>query len=317
MRSYWLVPVVVLAMGAGGNRQVVDRVAAIVNDAVILESELQARMLELDPTLQEIQDPTERERRRAKLQAQMLEDMISEQLILDAAHTAKLTVETSEVEAVMEDMMQRYKLTKKELEDAMKQRGVTPDFYRDAILIHRTVNQILGPKLSVSEAEIKDRYDEILRNAIKVVRVQIAHIVIDVPEHATDQIVADLRVTAQMVLDRANTAGQDFGQLAAQWSDDASTKAKGGVLGWRDENSIEPGWESVFTMKRDEVRGPFKTERGFHILKVIDLQTTAPKRLVDMRAEITEQLKQKQLDKLKDTWVAELRKKAYVDIKLH
>jgi peptidyl-prolyl cis-trans isomerase SurA len=306
----------VLASGtAQAEHRVVERVAAVVNDQVILESELHARMLPLLPSVEQIPDPAERTRRTATLTNKMLDEMINDEVLLQAARGAKIVVEDTEVEAVIEDVMERYHITRKQLDEEMKKQGMGSDFYRNSLLRHRAINQVLGPKLTVTDADVQARYDEMARLAQGVGKVQLAHIVIDVPDHATEQQLDDLRTKALATLDRARR--EDFATLAAAVSDDQATKARGGELGWRDIDTIEPGWEAVFNMAKGDVKGPLKSARGFHILKVLDVQRSQIEPYSVLQPKLLDELRKKQLVKLAEAWVGELRKKAYVDIKLH
>src|SRR4051794_16734555 len=78
----------------GGKKMVVERVVAVVNDAIILDSELRARMLPMMSEAEEIADPKERERRLAKIQSQALDDMVNEELIVQAAEAAKIDIDS-------------------------------------------------------------------------------------------------------------------------------------------------------------------------------------------------------------------------------
>ncbi|HWN71249.1 MAG TPA: SurA N-terminal domain-containing protein, partial [Haliangium sp.] len=113
------------AASAGRKALVLDRVAAVVNGSVILESELETRMLPLLAGLDSIDDRAERERRQAKIRTQMLDDMISEELVVQAAREAKLEVEPKEVTAALEEIKNQNGLDNTQLEAALAQQGFT------------------------------------------------------------------------------------------------------------------------------------------------------------------------------------------------
>src|SRR5512132_491138 len=100
-----------LSLPAWAGKQVVDRVVAIVNDAVILDSELKGRLAALEPAVSQIADPAERERRPNQLAAQVLDQMIADELVVQAANEAKLTVEQSELQATIDYIKQKNNLT--------------------------------------------------------------------------------------------------------------------------------------------------------------------------------------------------------------
>src|SRR5262245_46791208 len=145
----------VMVTPAAAERAVVDRVVAIVNEAVILDSELRGRMVTLEPTIAQIADVAERERRRAKLTAQMLDEMVSDELVVQAAAEAKLSVEQSELQATIDYIKQQNGLDDKQLAEAMKAQGITFETFRRDLLRQRAINQLVGPKVHVTDDDAR------------------------------------------------------------------------------------------------------------------------------------------------------------------
>ena len=106
------------------------RVAAVVNESIILDSELQARLVPLRAEAQQIQDPAERKRRIAKLASQVLDEMVSEELIVQAAEQAKIEVDSSEVQAALDEIKQNNKLDDTALAQALAAQGFTIQSYK-------------------------------------------------------------------------------------------------------------------------------------------------------------------------------------------
>jgi len=109
---------------------VAERVIAVVNDAIILESELEARMLPMMQEVNQIADPSERERRRSKLKSQVLDDMVNEELIVQAGEQAKIEVESSEVQAALDEIKQQNNLDDAGLAQALGAQGYTLQNYK-------------------------------------------------------------------------------------------------------------------------------------------------------------------------------------------
>ena len=111
-------------------------------------------------------------------------------------------------------------------------------------------------------------------------------------------------------------AGEDFGKLAREMSDDAATRAEGGDLGYFGKDMLPKAIEEmVFAMKIGEVRGPVRADRGFHVIKLVDRKTKDPKPLDEVKDDIRIQLRQKDMERQTKIYLAELRKKTLVDIR--
>ena len=299
---------------------VVDRVVAIVNDTVILESELRTRLSALLPDLQNITDPKERARRLDKLKTQMLDEMVNEELIVQAANEAKIEVEPSEVQAALDEIKKQNKLDDAGLAAALSEQGYTMQAYREdlrrQIMRMRAINQLVRPKVNITDEDVKAKYDEMARRSNAVSSVQLAHILIKVPDRATEQQLAEAKDKASTAIQRVK-AGEDFAKVAADMSDDEATKNTGGQLGWFERGSVSPDWEAViFSMAKGEVRGPVAGPQGLEVFYAVDLKQNAIQPFDQLKDKIKDDLQRREMDKQTQNWVDELKKKAYIDIKM-
>jgi parvulin-like peptidyl-prolyl isomerase len=136
-----------------------------------------------------------------------------------------------------------------------------------------------------------------------------------IPDGADAGTVREKQAHAQKLLERAQ-AGEDFAKLAKQFSDDAATRAEGGDLGTFGKDMLPKAIEElVFNMKVGEVRGPVRADRGFHVIKLVERKQKGAKPLAEVQDDIRIQLRQKEMEKQTKTYLAELRKKALVDIR--
>jgi peptidyl-prolyl cis-trans isomerase SurA len=303
-----------------GKKVHLERVVAIVNDSIILQSELDARLQPVLQEAQQIPDENERKRRIAKLTGQVLDEMVNEQLIVEAAEQSKIEVDSSEVQAALDEIKQQNNLDDAGLQQALVQQGYSLQNYkadlRRQLLRFRAVNTIVSPKVNVTEEDIRARYDQMQRRSEQISAVRISDILIKLPDHPTEQQIADAKTKATGALDRVK-GGEDFAAVAKDVSDDDSTKASGGELGWFERGSVNPDWEGiVFAMDKDEVRGPVSGPQGLYVLKVTEVKKSDLKPYAEMKEQLSRELRRRELDKQTQTWVDELRKKAYIDIKL-
>ncbi|HVV86000.1 MAG TPA: peptidylprolyl isomerase [Kofleriaceae bacterium] len=298
---------------------VVDRVVAVVNDAIILDSELRLKLLPYQDDVAGIADPKERARRLDKLRTQVLDDMIDEELIVQAAEEARIDVEPKEIDDALREIKTQNKLDEAGFQQALTAQGYTLTAYRLDLrrqLIHyKAMNQIVAPKVNVTDDEVRARYDEMQRRSEAVSAVRLSHILFALPERPTEAEVDAAKDKAAQAIARVK-AGEDFAKVATEMTDDANTRAGGGELGWIERGSLDPQWETVvFSMDKGEVRGPVSGPTGLHVFYVSDLKKTEQKSFDELKDQIKGDLRRRAMDKETQRWIAELRKKAYLDIK--
>ena len=304
-----------------GKKVVVERVVAIVNDAIILASELDARMVPVRNEASQITDPKERERRLAKLSSQILDEMINEELIVQAAEAAKVEVEATEVQAAVDDIKQQNKLDDAGLAQVLAGQGYTLANYkhelRRQLLRLRAQNQLVAPKVQITDEDVRARYDQMQRRSEAVTAVTLSHILFKLPEHPTEQQLNDAKAKAASAMSRVKNP-EDFAKVAAEVSEDDGTKANGGALGSFQRGSMaNPEWEAiVFAMEKNEVRGPISGPQGLHVFMVTDVKKSELKPFAEMKEQLTRDLRRREMEKKNQEWLEELRKKAYIDIKL-
>jgi peptidyl-prolyl cis-trans isomerase SurA len=303
-----------------GKKIVFERVVAVINDAIILRSELEARMVPVIGEAQQIQDPKERERRIEKLRGQVLDEMVNEELIVQAAENAKIDVESSEVQAALDEIKSTNNLDDAALQQVLAAQGYTMSNYkqdlRRQLLRLRAVNQLVAPKVQITDEDVRARYDQMQRRSDAVSAVQLSHILFKLPQNATEQQVAEAKEHAAKAISRVK-AGEDFAAVAKEMSEDTGTKDSGGQLGWFERGSINPDWEAiVFSMDKGDVRGPVTGPQGLHVFLVSEVKKSSLKKFDEMKEQLTRELRRREMDKQTQTWLEELRKKAYIDIKL-
>ncbi len=304
-----------------GRKLIVERVVAVVNDSIVLASELEARMVPVRGEAMQIADPKERDRRLAKLSTQVLDEMVNEELIVQAAESSKVEVDASEVQAALDEIKQNNNLDDAGLAQALAAQGYTLANYktdlRRQLLRLRAVNQLVAPKVNVTEEDVRARYDEMQRRSQSVSAVSLSHILFALPEKPTEQQLAEAKEKAAKAIARVK-AGEAFVDVAKEISEDASTKATGGELGWFQRGSMaNPEWEPiVFSMEKGDLRGPVTGPQGLHVFHVTEVKNNQIKPFAEMKEQIMRDLRRREMDKQTQTWLEDLRKKAYIDIKL-
>jgi parvulin-like peptidyl-prolyl isomerase len=330
MRMKLAVPILVLALaGAAGRASAedapakkkiaVERVAAVVNDSIILESEVVQRAAPDMSALDSVEDPRQRQRQWQKILQTTADEMIAEELMQQAAEENKLEVSAEEVEKAIADVKRTNKLTDKQLEQALAAQGFSiPEYKKDLrkqILRLRAQNVLVRPRVAITDDEVKAQYEKIAGTSASTVEVKLRHILIALPDDASEDAQKEARRKAGDLVSRAR-AGEDFAKLAAS-SDDADSKQKGGEIGWYKRGDLPAEWEeALFTMNAGEIRGPLRGPRGMHVFQVMETKKDPVKGFDEVKEELRNQLYGEELEKQTKVWLEELRKKAHVEVKI-
>lgn len=307
--------------GVGGlaHARVVERIAAVVDDDVILASEVEERAA---PFLQQVAGITDQAQRAARAEAvrrEVLDRLIDDQLIFAKAREMKLTVTSEEIDKSIEGIKQDNNLSDEQLLQALTAQGMTMATYRQdvkkQVLRYRVLSIAVGSKISISDRDLQDYYDRnIKKGAASEVRA--SHIFLSIPNDADTGAVVAKRKEAEALLARAK-AGEDFAKLAREHSEDGATRQEGGDLGYFGRDLLpKPIEEVVFAMQVGEVRGPVRADRGFHIIQLVDKRIKDVKSFEEMKSDIRMRLRQKEYEKEAKGFIADLRRKALVDVRL-
>ncbi|HEX7111048.1 MAG TPA: peptidylprolyl isomerase [Mizugakiibacter sp.] len=257
--------------------QPLDRIAAVVNDDVILQSQL-------DQAMQGIQRQYANQPQRLPpqdiLQRQVLERLVLERLQVQRANDEGIRVADGDVDAAIANIAQQNNLTIPQLRDALAQQGYDYSQYRnqlrDQILIQRLRQKVLQGSVQVSDTEI----DNLLSSpGFKSGEVHLAHIVVGVPQGASADDIAKAQAKVQQVeADLKN--GMDFTAAAIRYSD-APDALEGGDLGWRRYDEVPSAFVNMVAgMQPGQVTEALRGPGGFQILKLVDKRDATGKQMV-------------------------------------
>jgi peptidyl-prolyl cis-trans isomerase D len=147
----------------------------------------------------------------------------------------------------------------------------------------------LAAQATVTEKDLRDFYDKLKDRYAVPEKRRASHILIQILDGKDGDAVA--RKKAEDVLAQARS-GKDFATLAKQYSQDVGSAAKGGDLGWAERsNFVAPFAEVLFSTPVGEIRGPVKTQYGYHVIRVDEIQEGKTKTFEQARGEIEAQLR--------------------------
>ncbi len=249
--------------------QTVDRIVAVVNDEVItqfdvaLRTKLAVAQLSRQGTTLPAADVLER---------QVLERMISDRVQLQMARDTGIRLDDGQLEKILTRIAADNKMTLPQFREAIERDGLPFSRFRedlrDEVLISRLREREVDSRIVVTESEI----DNFLKTSATQGgndELNLAHVLVRVPEGASPEQLAERRARAELALGRVKS-GADFGQVAAEFSD-APDALKGGVMGARPADR----WPTLFadaarTLKVGEVSPVLRSPAGFHIIRVVD-----------------------------------------------
>ncbi|KPK77466.1 MAG: hypothetical protein AMJ89_02380 [candidate division Zixibacteria bacterium SM23_73] len=263
-----------LLINLSRGQEVLDRIVAVVGNQIILESELKAQLaLYATQFGIDLKD----EQRRKEMEAELLEQMINDNLLLiQAQKDTTIEVTSKEVENAVEEQLEKVKSqfsSEEAFGDQLKAEGLTENElkkkYREQIKKQMLIDRLVSRKLfkvSVTTKEVKDFY-QTYKDSIpdQPQSVKLSHILLEIkPSQGT---LDSLKKKAEMVLDKAKE-GEDFASLASKYSDDPTGKS-GGDLGFFKKGDMIEKFEKVaFALNPGEISDLVETEFGYHIIKV-------------------------------------------------
>jgi peptidyl-prolyl cis-trans isomerase SurA len=301
--------------------RMVERIVAVVNNEVVLLSELNERLQSFAPQLQQIADPALRQQRLEELRQQMLKMMIDEELIKYEARELKITVSDKDLELAIADVMRKNNLTREQLDGALRQEGKDIASYKETILRPqllrlRVLNVRVRSRINVGEEEILAQYQKNMRALGVETKVRARHIFVAIPQDAGPAQIDERKRYALSLLAKIK-GGEKFEEVARKFSQDSVTRGDGGDLGFFSRGTLPPSVEEVvFNMKAGEIRGPLLGERGFHLIQLVDRQESSARKLDEVKDELREQLYMQKMEKATQAWLQEVRKRSHIDIKL-
>lgn len=143
-------------------------------------------------------------------------------------------------------------------------------------------------KVTVSDADLQARYEEKVKDAASNEQRQAQHILISVDDKTKD---ADALKKIKDVEKRAR-AGEDFGKLAKEFSQDPGSVANGGDLGFAGRGMFDPAFEkALFSLKKGEISAPVKSQYGYHLIKLNGVQAEAAPAFAAIRSQIEQEVR--------------------------
>jgi len=261
--------------------QLLDEVVAVVDEGIILRSELDASV---NNFIGQIQAKGMQLPPKSVLEQQVLDRLIMQELQIQKADAAGVRISETEVDQALNKVASQNKITLQQMQMALENDGLNFADFRNNMLkelkTEKIRNGLANQNVKVSEHEI-DLF--LADNNLSQNEVHLGHILIPVATDADDAMVEKTQKKVNKLYKKL-VDGKDFSQIAIKYS--AGQKAlDGGDLGWRASNELPTLFaDQIKMMKAGEYTHPVRSASGFHIIKLIAIREPQNKMITQYHA---------------------------------
>lgn len=266
----WLTPTIALA-----ERQMLDRVIAIVDDGVILQSEFDERLAEIQQRAVEmdLQLPP-----LADLSTQVMENLIIENLQLQLAERVGIRFDDDTLNQVMADVAAQNGVTFDEYVALLEAQGIylsTRERIRRELAVNEVQRGLVNRRINITDQEIENYLNSETGRSAMAPDYLVDQILIPAPSSDSAAMQQAKEAFAQEIYQRIQ-AGEDFAQVRMDAQQSAASQGitlSGGELGWRKADQLPSLFADVVpNMRSGDVNEPIRSPNGFHIIRLTDVR---------------------------------------------
>lgn len=315
-------------LGTQSQESVVEEIVARVNNSIVTRADLKRSKEQW----QEDAAKAKADGVEAPKEADLLRDLINQQLLLQKGNELGVTADTDVVKRLDQIRQQMHADSMEDLEKAAQAQGVSwEDFkqnLKNGIITQKVIQQEVGGHIVITQQEIQQFYDQHKAEMERPEQVRLSEILVStqkgevktengrtaLPEMPDAQVVAAAQKKADSIYEQLQKGG-DFAALAKANSD-GPTSQVGGDLEYFKRGTLSKELEDkVFALKAGEYTQPIRTNQGWVILKVTEHQTAGVPPLKDVELRIQERLYMQAMQPALRDYLTKLREDAYIDIK--
>jgi foldase protein PrsA len=293
-----------LAFGIVGCQNKKD-VAAEVNGEEVPIAQLETQVAQLKKQYPEMFTGADGEGRLLDFKQRLLDNMINQKLIEQAAKEKGIAVSDADVDKQIKQLKAGFK-DDAQFQQALTSAGMTEESLRAQIrdqLVTQKIIDSLAKNATVTDAEMQAYYTKNKVQYQQKAAKRAEHILFK-PED---------KKKAQEVLDQVN-AGGDFGALAKKYSIDTATASKGGDLGWPTTAYVPEFETALAKLKKGETSALVKTPYGYHIIRVTDTRKASQQTFEEVKDQIQRVLLAQKKNDAYTKFLDALRAKAKIEI---
>jgi peptidyl-prolyl cis-trans isomerase SurA len=250
--------------------QPVDEIIAIVDDDIIVRSELENELMKI---VSQLRQQEQRLPPKAVLERQVLGRLILKKLQLAAAARAGINISEDIVAQAISNIAQNNNLSLSEFRQTLERSGISFRSFRkgiqEEIIMKRLQDQEVRRRIRVTDQEVEAYIARQANTTGERSAYQLQHILIATPEAASPEQMKRSREKAEAIVSSLRD-GADFAEVAITESDGRQA-LEGGDLGWRKANQLPTLFaDLVINMQRGDISEPIRTASGFHIIRLND-----------------------------------------------
>ena len=247
----------------------------------------------------------------------LLDQLVVYTLLNQEAKARGLTATDAEIEAKLQQVRQQFP-TQELFDKALKERNMTVEGFKHDARMDVNATKVMEAELSTipgpSDAEAKDFYTKNPNDFKQEEAVRASHILIKVDPSADAATKAKAKATIGSVLKKAK-AGQDFGKLAQEYSQDQGSAAQGGDLNYFPKAQMLPEFSNAaFAMQPGQISDVVTTQYGYHIIKLTDRKPGRVVPFEEAAPQIKQFLEQKKKQDKQNAFVEALKKKSKIEV---
>ncbi|WP_062373978.1 peptidylprolyl isomerase [Halomonas sp. KX33721] len=312
-----LVPLTVHAQNfESAQRQQLDSVVAVVNDGVIMRSELDDRIAQVE---QQAAAQGGNLPPRNQLAQQVLERMVMDEIQLQMARRANLSVDDTELNRQLRSIAESNGMTLDQFADAIEADGMTLADVREDVRREMLMRQVqqrqISQRVTVSDRDVErflSQQPSQQQGQAFIEETRARHILVELTPTRNEN---QARARAEEARQRLQQ-GADFASVAREYSDDRGSAMNGGDLGWVRPGQTVPAFEEAMTsLSPNQLSEPVRSQFGYHVIEVLERRrqdVTEESR----REQVRQAIFQRRANEELQTWQREIREQAFVDIRL-
>lgn len=251
-----------------------DRIVAVVNDDVVMQSELAEKVRTIKGQLREQGTPLPPT---SILEKQVLDRLILTKLQIQMAENTGIRVDDESLNRTISNIAAENQLSLAQFREILESDGYSYEKFREdirnEILISRLQQRQVDNRVSISEREIENHLETQEHQGNLEIEYKISHMLFALPESPSAEDFTRVKQKANQVLQELGD-GADFVKLSAKHSD-SQQAASGGDLGWRKSSQIPTLFaDFVADMNKGDISELIKSPSGYHVIKLDDVRST-------------------------------------------
>lgn len=236
--------------------------------------------------------------------AAVLDTLITNKIVELEAKKQNITVSDEDIQAEYDELVEAYG-GEDSIKDVFEVNGLTEEAVKENIRTYQLTKNVIAASLDITDEEVEQYFEENKDIYGQEEQVIASHILLEDED------------TAKEVLAKVK-AGEDFAELAKEYSTDTATKEDGGDLGYISRNQMDEAFEeAAFSLEKGAVSDVVQTSDGYEIIKVTNIVPAEEAVFEDVKEEVYADLLESRVSEEYATWVAEKQEEYDIETKLN